>query len=338
MKPEMILVTGGSGFIGSHTTLKLIEAGYSTLILDNLSNSSIQVLDRIHELSGHRPGFIEGDIRDQATLDEIFKSHSIGAVLHFAGLKAVGESIEDPIRYYENNVGGSLKLLKAMQQAHVRRLVFSSSATVYGDPTSVPIPETAPLCATNPYGRSKIMVEEAIRDLFQADPHFQAAILRYFNPGGAHPSGRLGENPRGVPNNLIPLVSQVASGVRACLHVFGSDYPTQDGTGVRDYIHIEDLAEGHLKALESLSPQKPSLTLNLGTGKGYSVLEIIRAFESSSGKNIPFKVVARRQGDIATCFADPSEALRQIHWKANRDLSAICMDAWRWQSSNALLL
>lgn len=335
MKPERVLVTGGCGFIGSHTTLKLIEAGYDPLILDNLSNSSSEVLDRIQELSGHRPQFIQGDIRDQAILEDIFNSHPIRAVLHFAGLKAVVESVENPIRYYDNNVGGSLTLLKAMRKTRVQRLVFSSSATVYGDPTAVPIPEDAPLSATNPYGRTKLMVEEVIRDLLEADPHFQAAMLRYFNPGGAHPSGRLGENPRGVPNNLIPFICQVASGEREHVSVFGSDYPTQDGTGVRDYIHIEDLAEGHLKALESLSPQKPSLTLNLGTGHGYSVLEMIRAFEVASSKPIPFRMVARREGDVASCFADPSEALRQIGWKAKRDLNTICRDAWCWQSSHA---
>ena len=330
----MILVTGGTGYIGSHTVVELLAAGKDVLILDNYANSSPKVLERIADISGRRPAFSEGDIRDADGLRALFAAHRIEAVIHFAGLKAVGESVEQPLTYYDNNVNGTLCLLQAMRQAGVRRLVFSSSATVYGDPHHVPIREDFPLQATNPYGRSKLMVEEMLRDLQRAEADWQIAILRYFNPVGAHPSGLIGENPNGIPNNLMPFVAQVAVGKRAQLSVFGNDYPTPDGTGVRDYIHVVDLAQGHLAALAALARSGQSLTVNLGTGQGYSVLDMVRAFEAASGRPVPYQIVARRAGDIATCYADPQLAGELLGWQARRGIGEMCADAWRWQSKN----
>ena len=330
----MILVTGGTGYVGSHTVVELLAAGKDVLILDNYANSSPKVLERIAKISGRAPAFREGDIRDVDGLRALFAAHRIEAVIHFAGLKAVGESVEQPLTYYDNNVNGTLCLLQAMRQAGVRRLVFSSSATVYGDPHRVPIREDFPLQATNPYGRSKLMVEEMLRDLQRAEADWQIAILRYFNPVGAHPSGLIGENPNGIPNNLMPFVAQVAVGKRAQLSVFGNDYPTPDGTGVRDYIHVVDLAQGHLAALAALARSGQSLTVNLGTGQGYSVLDMVRAFEAASGRPVPYQIVARRAGDIATCYADPQLAGELLGWQARRGIGEMCADAWRWQSMN----
>ena len=330
----MILVTGGTGYIGSHTVVELLAAGKDVLILDNYANSSPKVLERIAKISGRAPAFREGDIRDVDGLRALFAAHRIEAVIHFAGLKAVGESVEQPLTYYDNNVNGTLCLLQAMRQAGVCRLVFSSSATVYGDPHRVPIREDFPLQATNPYGRSKLMVEEMLRDLQRAEADWQIAILRYFNPVGAHPSGLIGENPNGIPNNLMPFVAQVAVGKRAQLSVFGNDYPTPDGTGVRDYIHVVDLAQGHLAALAALARSGQSLTVNLGTGQGYSVLDMVRAFEAASGRPVPYQIVARRAGDIATCYADPQLAGELLGWQARRGIGEMCADAWRWQSMN----
>ena len=330
----MILVTGGTGYIGSHTVVELLAAGKDVLILDNYANSSPKVLERIAKISGRAPAFREGDIRDVDGLRALFAAHRIEAVIHFAGLKAVGESVEQPLTYYDNNVNGTLCLLQAMRQAGVRRLVFSSSATVYGDPHHVPIREDFPLQATNPYGRSKLMVEEMLRDLQRAEADWQIAILRYFNPVGAHPSGLIGENPNGIPNNLMPFVAQVAVGKRAQLSVFGNDYPTPDGTGVRDYIHVVDLAQGHLAALAALARSGQSLTVNLGAGQGYSVLDMVRAFEAASGRPVPYQIVARRAGDIATCYADPQLAGELLGWQARRGIGEMCADAWRWQSMN----
>ena len=306
--PRMILVTGGTGYIGSHTCVALAQAGHELLILDNLSNSRVDVVDRLATLCGKRPLFINGDIRDAAALDRLFANYSITAVMHFAGLKAVGESVEKPLAYYDNNVHGTVQLLAAMGRAGVRHFVFSSSATVYGDPASVPICEDAPRSATNPYGRSKLIIEDVLADLEHAEPDWRIARLRYFNPIGAHESGMIGENPQGVPNNLMPYVAQVAVGKREFLNIWGNDYPTPDGTGVRDYIHIMDLAAGHVAALEYLKNTPSLLTVNLGTGKGYSVLDIVKAFENASGCAIPYKMSARRSGDIALCWADPTLA------------------------------
>ena len=330
----MILVTGGTGYIGSHTVVELLARGESVLILDNLSNSSLKVLDRIEAISGRRPGFVQGDTRDQALLARLFAENPIAAVVHFAGLKAVGESVAKPLAYYDNNVTGSLCLFRAMAEAGVRKLVFSSSATVYGDPHTVPIREDFPLQATNPYGRSKLMIEEILRDQLRADPAWRVAILRYFNPVGAHVSGLIGESPNGIPNNLMPFISQVAVGQRPELSVFGNDYPTPDGTGVRDYIHVVDLALGHLAAFDALARAPGELTVNLGTGQGYSVLEMIQAFEKASGKPVPYRIVARRPGDIASCYADPANAEARLGWRARRDLATMCEDVWRWQSNN----
>ncbi len=330
-----ILVTGGTGYIGSHAVVELMGAGYEPYIIDNFCNSRPDVIDRIAAITGRSPGFARLDVRDRSGLRTLLSSHPFSAVLHFAGLKAVGESVSRPVAYYENNVTGTLCLLESMQEAGVRHLVFSSSATVYGNPMSVPITEDFPLEATNPYGRSKLMIEQILRDLAQADPSWHVAILRYFNPAGAHASGLIGEQPQGIPNNLMPYIAQVAAGLRPHLSVFGADYPTPDGTGVRDYIHVVDLALGHIAALRAL-PQHATLTVNLGTGRGYSVLEMVRAFSRASGREVPYRIEARRPGDVAECYADPARALRQLQWKAQQGIEAMCADAWHWQTSSAI--
>ncbi|MDQ1815230.1 UDP-glucose 4-epimerase GalE [Massilia sp. CCM 9210] len=327
-----ILVTGGLGYIGSHTCVELIAAGHEPIAFDNLSNSQRSVLGRVERITGQPLTFIEGDIRDGAALDAAFSAHQIGAVIHFAGLKAVGESVSQPLRYYDNNVAGSLALFEAMQRHGVTSLVFSSSATVYGDPVSVPIREDFALSATNPYGRSKLIIEDMLRDIAKAEPGWRIALLRYFNPVGAHESGLIGEEPNGIPNNLLPYIAQVAEGRRAFLSVYGGDYPTPDGTGMRDYIHVVDLAIGHVKTLSKLATGPGIVTYNLGTGRGNSVLEMVRAFEQASGKNVPYQIVARRPGDIAACFADATLAETELGWKAERDVAQMCVDAWRWQS------
>ena len=336
MNRNTILVTGGAGYIGSHTCIVLLQAGWEVVVVDNLCNSSPQALDWVQEVTGHTLTFHQADIRDQTRLESLLAQHRPQAVIHFAGLKAVGESVEKPLDYYHNNVTGTLALLFALRTAGVKTLVFSSSATVYGDPRTVPITEDFPLSATNPYGRSKLMIEDILRDLVRSDPTWKVALLRYFNPVGAHPSGRLGEDPRGIPNNLMPYIAQVAVGRRARLQVFGNDYPTPDGTGVRDYIHVMDLAAGHLAALQALSEwtEPAPLTVNLGTGRGYSVLEMIRAFEAASERPILYDIVARRPGDIAVCWADPTRAERLLGWKAELGLDRMCADTWRWQRLN----
>jgi UDP-glucose 4-epimerase len=327
----MILVTGGTGYIGSHTVVELLAAGNEVVILDNLSNSRKEVVDRIETIAGRRPEFVEGDIGDAHVLDELFGRYRFSAVIHFAGLKAVGESVSKPLEYYENNVHGSMVLFRAMMRHGVKRIVFSSSATVYGDPESLPIREDAALRATNPYGRTKLMIEEILEDIVRAQPDWQVATLRYFNPIGAHKSGQIGEAPNGTPNNLLPYVAQVATGALANLRIFGNDYPTPDGTGVRDYIHVVDLALGHLKALDHLRSHSGLHVYNLGTGHGYSVLEIVRAFEQASGRTVPYQITTRRPGDIASCYANAEKALKELGWKAERGLEEMCADAWRWQ-------
>jgi UDP-glucose 4-epimerase len=329
-----VLVTGGAGYIGSHTCVELLQAGHDVVVVDNLSNSKPEALRRVAEIAGRVPDFVEADLRDRPALERLLAGRAFDAVIHFAGLKAVGESAEIPLDYYENNIGGTINLCKAMQSAGVRTLVFSSSATVYGEPASVPIQEHFPTSATNPYGRSKLFIEEILRDLHRSDPAWNVALLRYFNPVGAHPSGRIGEDPNGIPNNLMPYVSQVAVGKLPRLRVFGDDYPTPDGTGVRDYIHVVDLARGHLKALERLAAGPGLLTVNLGTGRGYSVLEMVRAFEAASGRPVPYEIVARRPGDIATCYADPGYAKETLGWSAELGIDDMVRDAWRWQSQN----
>ena len=331
---DTVLVTGGAGYIGSHTVLLLLEAGRRVLVLDNLSNSSREALERVAAITGKRAEFVEGDIRDTALLDRLFQEHDIGSVIHFAGLKAVGESVAQPLRYYDCNVTGSLRLLEAMDGAGVRNLVFSSSATVYGDPASVPIREDFPLSATNPYGATKLHIEDMLRDLHRADPRWSVALLRYFNPVGAHESGRIGEDPNGEPNNLMPYVAQVAVGKREQLRVFGDDYDTPDGTGVRDYIHVMDLAEGHLAALDALARDGGLITTNLGTGRGYSVLEMVRAFAAASGREVRYQIAERRPGDVASCYADPAHAKQVLGWEAKRGIDTMCADHWRWQSEN----
>ena len=326
------LVTGGLGYIGSHTCVELLGAGHRVTVIDNLSNSKPAVLERIERIVGKRPSFVEADIRNHAALTEALAGCE--AVIHFAGLKAVGESVSKPIDYYSNNVAGSIALFAAMAQTGVKTLVFSSSATVYGDPHAVPIREHFPLSATNPYGRSKLMIEDILRDVAKADSAWRIALLRYFNPVGAHASGLIGEDPNGIPNNLMPFVAQVAVGKLDRLSVFGSDYPTPDGTGVRDYIHVVDLARGHLAALGSLERDGGLLTVNLGTGRGYSVLEMVAAFEQASGRSVPYRIAPRRPGDIACCYADPALAERLLGWRAGHDLDRMCRDAWRWQSMN----
>ena len=328
-----LLITGGAGYIGSHTCVLLLEAGHDVTVIDNLCNSSFVALQRVQELADKSLRFVEGDIRNRADLDRAFEG-GIDAVIHFAALKAVGQSCEQPLTYFDNNIGGTIALLQAMQRANVRNLVFSSSATVYGEPDAVPLTEDAQLRVTNPYGRTKLVTEELIRDFCQAMPDTSAVLLRYFNPVGAHPSGRIGEDPGGVPNNLMPYVAQVAVGRRKALQVFGDDYPTPDGTGVRDYIHVMDLADAHVKALEFAANNRGAQAINVGTGRGYSVLELVRAFEQASARSIPVDIVGRRSGDVAELWADPGLAWKLLGWKAHRQLSDMCTDAWRWQSRN----
>ncbi len=329
-----VLLTGGAGYIGSHTAVECQEAGHKVVVFDNLSNSSVTSLDRVTQITGKPVHFVHGDIRDRAALRQVFSDIAIDAVVHFAGLKAVGESVEKPLLYYDNNVAGSVVLFEEMAAAGVKTVVFSSSATVYGDPATVPITEDFPLSATNPYGRSKLFIEEMLRDIARSDPGWNISLLRYFNPVGAHESGLIGEDPRGIPNNLMPYVAQVAVGRLPFLSVFGGDYPTPDGTGVRDYIHVVDLARGHVAALNKLSHLGGVQTWNLGTGRGVSVLDMVRAFELASGCSVPYRIVARRAGDVAQCWADPSRAERELGWRAEYDLPRMCADAWRWQQGN----
>lgn len=329
-----ILVTGGAGYIGSHTTLELLNEGYEVIVVDNLSNSNEKALKRIQKLAGKELTFYEVDLLDRVSMVNIFAEHPIDAVVHFAGYKAVGESVEKPLAYYENNVTGSIHLFEIMREYGVTDIVFSSSCTVYGDPDRVPITEDFPLSATNPYGRTKLFIEEILRDLYTADATWNIALLRYFNPVGAHDSGEIGEDPNDIPNNLMPYITQVAVGKLDKLSVFGDDYPTRDGTGVRDYIHVVDLAVGHLKALDKLRSDPGVVTYNLGTGHGYSVLEVVKAFEEASGREIPYEITDRRPGDIAETYADPSKAEKELNWTAQRDIYDMCRDAWNWQSKN----
>lgn len=330
-----ILLTGGTGYIGTHTLAALLTAGHDCLLLDNLCNSSAASLDRVAKITGRSPEFVEGDVRDAALLGRLFATHAVSAVIHFAGLKSVSESTAHPLRYIDNNVHGSQVLLQAMADAGVFTIVFSSSATVYGEPARMPISEACPVGhPTNPYGRSKLMVEDMLRDLAASDPRWRIAILRYFNPVGAHDSGVIGEDPNGIPNNLLPYIAKVAVGKLPELTVFGSDYATPDGTGVRDYIHVMDLAEGHLRAMDALQTHRGAHAWNLGTGQGYSVMDIIRAFEAASGRRIPYRIAPRRPGDIAICYADPTKAEQTLGWKAVRGLPEMMRDTWRWQSMN----
>jgi UDP-glucose 4-epimerase len=329
-----ILVTGGAGYIGSHTCVELLEAGYEVVVLDNLINSSAESISRVQEISGKKIVLHRVDLLDRQAVNKVFIKESIDAVIHFAGLKAVGESVAMPLNYYHNNITGTLMLLEAAQEHSVRNFVFSSSACVYGDPATLPITEEFPLQPTNPYGQTKVMIEQILKDLHVTDPSYNIALLRYFNPVGAHPSGRIGEDPHGIPNNLVPYIAQVAGGRQAELSVYGDDYPTNDGTGVRDYIHVMDLASGHVKALEKLAENPGVVTYNLGTGRGYSVLEMVKAFEKASGRKVPFKVVGRRPGDIACCYADPAKAEKELSWMADRSIDEMCLDTWRWQSGN----
>lgn len=332
-----ILVTGGAGYIGTHTCVELLDAGYTVTVFDNYCNSKPEALNRVERITGKTVQRITGDVRDLAALEAALRQSGATAVIHFAGLKAVGESTEQPLRYYDTNVVGTLRLMEAMQTCGVKTLVFSSSATVYGNPQRLPLSEDHPLSATNPYGRTKLVVEEMLRDAFAADATWRFGVLRYFNPVGAHHSGLIGEDPQGVPNNLLPFVAQVAVGRRACLNVWGDDYPTPDGTGVRDYIHVTDLALGHLRMLEALGRGEAGVctAINLGTGVGYSVLDMVKAFELASGKPIPYQVQPRRTGDVAACYADPARAQRELGWQATRSLQAMCADAWRWHSNNS---
>ncbi len=330
-----ILVTGGAGFIGSHTVVELLNAGYDTIILDNLCNSKSESVKRIKEITGKDVKFYECDIRDRAGLDKIFAENSIEAVIHFAGLKAVGESCDKPLEYYDNNIGGTVILCEAMKAAGCKKIVFSSSATVYGSENPSPLREDMPEGkTTNPYGTTKLYIERILKDLFASDNEWSICLLRYFNPIGAHKSGRIGEDPNGIPNNLVPYIAQVAIGRREFLSVFGDDYDTPDGTGVRDYIHVVDLALGHIKAVEKVLAEKSCSTYNLGTGTGYSVLDVVKAFEKASGRTVAYKICDRRPGDIATCFSDPSKAKAELGWEATRGIDEMCEDSWRWQSMN----
>ncbi len=329
-----ILVTGGAGYIGSHTSVQLLENNYEIVVVDNLMNSSEEALRRVKEITGKDFKFYQTDLLDKAALRKIFEENKIEAVVHFAALKAVGESVSIPLRYYENNLISTLNLCDVMNEFNVKKLVFSSSATVYGDPKTVPITEEFSLSATNPYGRTKLMIEEILRDLYISDNSWNIALLRYFNPIGAHSSGLIGEDPKGIPNNLVPYVAQVACKKREYLNVFGNDYPTKDGTGVRDYIHVVDLAEGHVKALEKLNTNPGIDAYNLGTGNGYSVLEVVEAYSKASGKEIPYKIVERRPGDIAACFADPDKAKRELGFTTTKNIDDMCRDSWKWQSKN----
>ncbi|HWQ83832.1 MAG TPA: UDP-glucose 4-epimerase GalE [Anaerolineales bacterium] len=329
-----ILVTGGAGYIGSHTCVELLQAGYEVIVVDNLSNSKEEALRRVQEITGRTITFYRVDLLDKPGLEAVFSAHQIDSVIHFAGLKAVGESVSIPLRYYQNNITGTLNLCQIMQQYAVKKLVFSSSATVYGETNPSPLREDYPLSATNPYGRSKLMIEEILRDLHRSDPEWDIALLRYFNPVGAHSSGRIGEDPNGIPNNLLPYITQVAVGRLEQLAVFGNDYPTPDGTGVRDYIHVVDLAIGHLKALEKLAARPGAVAYNLGTGHGYSVLDVVNAFSKACGRPIPYRVTARRPGDVAVSVADPTRATQELGWQAQLDLDDMCTDSWRWQQQN----
>jgi UDP-glucose 4-epimerase len=329
-----ILVTGGAGYIGSHTVLELLEAGYDVLVADNFVNSKPAALKRIQELAPRPFKFEECDLTDAEATELLFCSHGIDAVIHFAGLKAVGESVQQPLSYYRNNLTSTLNLLSSMREHNVSHFVFSSSATVYGDPASVPIREDFPLSATNPYGRTKLMIEEILRDAAAANPNLSICLLRYFNPVGAHPSGRIGEDPNGIPNNLMPFIAQVAVGKLPALRVFGDDYPTPDGTGVRDYIHVVDLAKGHVAALKKIAEETGVSTYNLGTGIGYSVLDVLHAFERACKKELPYQIVERRPGDIAACYADPAKAAEELGWRAEHGIDRMCEDSWRWQSHN----
>lgn len=329
-----ILVTGGAGYIGSHTCLELLQMGFEVIVVDNLSNSKEESLKRVQELTGKTLSFHKVDLLDKKALSAVFDKYSFDAAVHFAGLKAVGESVAIPLRYYHNNVTGTMILCEIMNEHNVKNIVFSSSATIYGDPRKVPITEDFPLSPTNPYGSTKLMIETILKDLYHSDKDWNVALLRYFNPVGAHSSGRIGEDPNGIPNNLMPYISQVAVGKLDKLSVYGNDYPTHDGTGIRDYIHVVDLAQGHLVALDKLKTNPGLIIYNLGTGRGHSVLEVIAAFEKASGKKIPYKIVGRRSGDIATCYTDPSKAQKELGWSAERDIDDICADTWRWQSNN----
>jgi UDP-glucose 4-epimerase len=330
----MILVTGGAGYIGSHTCVEMLNAGLDVTVFDNFCNSQRESLLRVERITGRAVRLVEGDIRDRNALVEAIRSSGASAVIHFAGRKAVGESVQKPLAYYDNNVIGTIRLLEAMAECQVRQLVFSSSATVYGDPQRLPLTEDHPLSATNPYGKTKLVIEDMLRELYRSDPSWRISILRYFNPVGAHESGLIGEDPQGTPNNLLPFVAQVAVGRREFVNVWGNDYSTPDGTGVRDYIHVVDLANGHLKALERLRSHAECRAINLGTGVGYSVMDMLHAFEKASGKSIPYRIASRREGDIAACYADPTRAAALLNWRATCDLHTMCVDAWRWQDSN----
>jgi len=330
----MILVTGGAGYIGSHTCIALHEAGFNFVVFDNFCNSSLESLKRVEKIINKEIAFVEGDIRNADDLQSVFDNYEIDSVIHFAGLKAVGESVEKPLEYYDNNINGTIVLCNVMRKNNCKKIVFSSSATVYGDPHTTPIKENFPLSTTNPYGRTKLFNEEILRDLYTSDHDWKVVLLRYFNPVGAHKSGTIGEDPNGIPNNLMPFIAQTAVGKRDELSVFGGDYDTHDGTGVRDYIHVVDLAEGHVKALQKIDSLQEVLTVNLGTGNGYSVLDMVKAFEKASGKKVAYKIVQRRAGDIAKCFADPSYALKVLGWKATKGVDEMCEDSWRWQSHN----
>ena len=330
----MVLVTGGAGYIGSHTLILLIETGYEVVVFDNFSNSNPESIKRVEKIVGKNIPLIQGDIRNKDDLQKIFDSYEIDSVIHFAGLKAVGESVEQPLRYYDNNIVGTIRLCEVMRDNGCKSIIFSSSATVYGDPHTTPIKEDFPTSATNPYGRSKLFIEEILRDLYISDNEWKIVLLRYFNPVGAHSSGLIGEDPNGIPNNLMPFITQTAIGKRECLSVFGDDYDTPDGTGVRDYIHVVDLANGHLKALQKIESFDKVMTINLGTGQGYSVLDMVKAFSKASNKDIPYKIAPRRAGDIAKCYADPTYAQKVLGWSATKDLDDMCRDSWRWQSQN----